>query len=306
MPPMEMSERDALLIRFHIIQETLIHLGRATIGKGLVFERDEYADGLVKKAGLQMLTIRNIFEQGEWQSGFDNRSYNYIIDPLSVATVLRGAYECMLTLNHVFVNPPSQDEVELRYLLWVLSTFISKDQAKPVLFAEDQGKRDQNRKSLEDTVNHMLTLDIVAALDEQSKSLIRSKLDVKSGDHWEYYVNGTRLDRVKGGWHGLAERMPAGVNVFNNLYKLFSINSHPTWHSINVVVHAFELEGEEPENFRMMDTMLSFSAMIGAFIIYDYCILFDVVREEFDALPPPIREVINFYLSTFKGAEFML
>ena len=303
---MEMSERDVLLVHFHVVQETLLHLSMVTNDKNLVLERNKYAEGLIQKSNLQLLTIRNIYEGGEWQSALLNRSYQYIVDPLSVATVIRGAYECMLTLNHVFVNPPSQDEIELRYLFWMLSTFISKDQGKPALFEDGKAKRDQNRKDIDTVVNYLLTLDIVLPLDEQAKRLIKGKSAADTGDGWEYYIDGIKLKRVKGGWHGLAERMPARENVFDNLYKLFSINSHPTWHSINVVVHAFELEGEEPENFRMMDTMLSTSAMIGAFIIYDYCTLFGEVREAFQQLPPRVQEIVNYLLGAFKGDEFKL
>ncbi|SFE52054.1 hypothetical protein [Spirosoma endophyticum] len=304
MPPTELTERDNLLYRFLIVQDTLLYLNRVTYKKDLVLERNVYAEGLVMKASLQLLTIRNVFEGGEWFSALSNRPYNYIIDPLSVASVLRGAYECMLTLHHVFVDPLSQDEVELRYLLWVLETFISKNQAEPTEFEEGKLARDQNRKNIDETVNYLMELSIVQSLDSQSQTTIKGKSDPRTGDGWQYYVEGIKLKRVEGGWHGLANRMPAREKVFTNLYKLFSLNSHPTWHSINVVVNGFE--GDDPENFRMMDTMLTMSAMIGIFILYDYCTLFKDVRKAFHQLPPHIQEVVNNLIVTFKGDGFML
>ena len=126
-PKKELSDREFSLINFHVIQDTLLYLSRVTQHKNWGIQQDVYAEGLVIKAGLQMLTIRNILEVGEWDSQLDGRKHHYLIDPLAVATVLRGAYECMLTLNHVYVNSASKEEVELRYILWALSTYISKD-----------------------------------------------------------------------------------------------------------------------------------------------------------------------------------
>ena len=79
--------------------------------------------------------------------------------------------------------------------------------------------------SVTDLVHYLTTLPIVNLLDTRSQELIKSKSDPKAGDGWEYYVDGIRLERVKSGWHGLAERIPARENVFNNVYKLFSMSS---------------------------------------------------------------------------------
>jgi|GEM_PF-4872379 len=146
----ELSQRDKILINFRVIQETLLHLSIKTNDKDLLFEHNKYAEGLVRKVNLQLMTIRNIYEKGEWHSALDDKQYQYIIDPLTVATVLRGAYECMLTLNHVFIDPPGEDEVELRYKLWLLSTLISKDQSKPALFKDGQDRREENRGNITD------------------------------------------------------------------------------------------------------------------------------------------------------------
>jgi len=64
--------------------------------------------------------------------------------------------------------------------------------------------------------------------------------------------------------------------------------------------------GEEPENFRMMDTMMNMSAMIGAFVIYDYCTLFKEVRQAFHELPPNAQNIVNFLLKDFKGDDFTI
>ena len=100
--------------------------------------------------------------------------------------------------------------------------------------------------------------------------------------------------------------MPARKGIFSNLYKLFSLNSHPTWHSIDVIVHGFEPTDQEPENFLLMDAMIRMSAMIGAFILYDYCSLFMEARAAFYELPPDFQVIINSLLFTYKGNEYRI
>lgn len=300
--------RVILFQRFYILQESLYHIVLSHQDAQLENTMQFYAHGLATKCLLHALSIRKDIDfGGSWESATDGKSYNYVVDPLSITSVVRSLYECMLTFNHVFVNAHDEPERELRYYFWQLETSISKLQSKPIPNSE---RDPQFREGVVDEVNkivdHMLNTELVINLTPASQQIIRDKRKLFS-TKWTYYVDGNKLVDA-GGLSGLQARLEVNQSAIENMYKIFSLQVHPMAYSAYMASTMFA-QGEkeaEPENFKLMDSTINFCLSIIALTIYDYCQYSLLAKKAFDGLPEVNKKFINSVLYHFKGPAYHL
>lgn len=155
-------------------------------------------------------------------------------------------------------------------------------------------------------INLVKALPIVDALSSGSKDKINKKADPNASTRWEYYIDGTELKDV-GGITGIQGRLKAKPNAFDNFYSIFSTDAHATFSSVEKIISAFEPKPEdEPNNFKLLDTIIFFATTMTILLIHDYCIYFPDVKNEFDKLQPDYKEFINGYINSFKGSDYHL
>ncbi|MFC5410682.1 hypothetical protein ACFPMF_15270 [Larkinella bovis] len=267
---------------------------------------EEHGDGLMQKALLHATTIRRSLDKGYYYSKLEERLIEYQLDSITTMTTIRSMYEAMLTFNHIYINPPTLEEVQMRFWLWVISSAISKKGLTPDVFSPDTEDTKDVDYQLQKIVELLRNSRIFSTLGQKSQQILQNKLCATPSGKWEYFIANGDLQWAEG-IKGLVSRLTVRPKIFDNIYKVLSLDTHATFESINNMLYPDRLPpSSDTSNSDDRDGVITLAMIVLVLLIHDYCTFFKGVRQTFNQLPEKYKLTVNNFIEQVKGPEFQL
>jgi len=222
----------------------------------------------------------------------DGRKFNPIYDSFSILSIVRPQFESFCNFNNIYMQSKNQDELNLKYNLWVLSG-LKYRQSFNALSKENVQKKEDEKKQIEEIEKVIIENPCYIQFDDLSKDKVKIAIKRKE---WKIQINRTSGKTV--GWHELLKS--SGIKgVYEQLYTHLSLGTHPS----NVSIFQFGEAGGKPEQCFLP---IQISCTFIMFLIRDFCTYFPNAANTFHKLPYEYRYIINTYNSAIRGEEYIL
>jgi hypothetical protein len=261
-------------------------------------ETDNDGHLLVQIFLLKSMSLIKLTNGLRYRNDLNNTQFNDIYDPFGMGNLVRSQYEAFCNFNNIYIQSKSQNEINLKYYLWVLAGLNSRQRfpAKSLIAIEQ-------RKKEADIIEQYLDLlhknTCFNELTERAKSNIQRCIGKR-----EWQVKVTEDNAYKIAWHEMFSN--AGVKHYDEQYNYLSSLSHPS--NLSVIQFKQMYEGSKPEersDFQSMRVMLTTSKTIMSFLLKDYITYFKL-HTQFDQLPLIDQMLVNAYNRNFRGREYVL
>lgn len=244
---------------------------------------------------LKSLSLQQLAKSINYINDIDGTSLEKTYDPFGMYNIVRAQYEAFCNFNNIFSQSKSEDELKLRYYLWVISGLnyrqrfkVESDWAKKKKESEADEIAELNKLILENT--------FYKQLDEQSQKNIQDC--IKKRD-WQVKIEGNKASKIA--WHEMMTN--AGANdLLEGQYSHLSMATHPS----NVSVFQFSsiyVENQQEFNTKMA---LQLSKTFMAMFIRDYVVYFKLQNKYFDKLPLIPQMLINSYNTIFRNDNYRI
>ncbi|GAB3963992.1 hypothetical protein GCM10028806_00850 [Spirosoma terrae] len=249
------------------------------------------AKGLFERIGNHQLVARRCLTEIKFPSKINPKiqwMLHWELDSYSV--LVRSAFECLLTLEHIYLNSPSVDELLLRYNLWIFSQTRA--------YCKAIAKVDPSLvTSAENEVSKMLkatqSLPIYLTLDTKSQAIIDGMKDYKKKAFWMYYIDNNSLELVDGSWKGISKRLSPSLE---NVYGLLSEMAHPT------LMSTYIINGDKRPKLHFQPNIhIALGLLVCSLSIRAACLCYTDVAAKFKELPAQNQELINKQLKHWLG-----
>ncbi|MBC6367615.1 DUF5677 domain-containing protein [Algoriphagus sp. AK58] len=228
--------------------------------------------------------------------GFNSKNggkLNPIIDPTSIAPLIRTLYEIVCVFHLIYILPDSQQKKDLVYNLWV-SSGLKYRQRFNVRLPDSLEKLEQERIFIERIKEDIENSDLFKSLTEKNKSKIFVKLKEK-----DYKISFTGLDINFLSWQEVSGTMGLENDLFADIYSYFSLYAHPS----NVSVFQFEMMfSKENEAYKRLTlTSMKYCIALLSIFVADYIKLFPNILETFNKQDLVSQIVLNFHNHMLRG-----
>lgn len=228
-------------------------------------------------------------------NSIDGSKFKDTYDPFSILNIVRAQYEAFCNFNNIFIQSKNEDELKLKYFLWVISGLNYRQRFK-VTTQEHLKKKEEEKQQIEDLTKEITTNNCFLQLDAQSQKNIMD--GIKKRD-WQFKIEGNKASKIA--WHEMMTN--AGANdMLEGQYASLSLNTHPS----NVSVFQFGTMytgGMQVFSTRMA---IQLSKLFTAMFIRDYLIYFKDCRPYFEKLPLIPQMLINSYNGMFRDESYRL
>lgn len=223
----------------------------------------------------------------------DGGKLNPIIDPTSVAPLIRTLYETVCVFHLVYTLPDTQEKKDLVYQLWVSSGLKYRQRFNANL-PSSQEKLEDERKEIETIKTTIENSDLFKSLTEKNQKKILTKLKEK-----DYKISFTGLDVNFLSWQEVSGTMGLKNDLFDNIYSYYSLYAHPS----NVSVFQFEMMfSKEEEAFKSLaTTSMKYCFALLSMFIADYIKLFPEILETYNKQDLVSQIVLNFHNQMMRG-----
>lgn len=253
---------------------------------------------LIQISLLKSMSLIKLTTGLTYRNDLNNTQLNDIYDPFGMGNLVRSQYEAFCNFNNIYIQSKNQDQIDLKYYLWVLAGLNSRQR-----FPAKSENAIEQRKKEADIVEQYLDLlhknSCFNELTERAKSNIERCIGKR-----EWQIKVTEDNTYKIAWHEMFSN--AGVKHYDEQYNYLSSLSHPS--NLSVIQFKQMYEGVKPEDradYQSMRVMLSTSKTIMSFLIRDYIKYFKLYSQ-FDQLPLIDQMLVNAYNRNFRGEEYML
>ncbi len=223
----------------------------------------------------------------------DGGKLNPIIDPTSIAPLVRTLYETLCVFHLVYILPNSQEKKDLVYQLWV-SSGLKYRQRFSANFPSSKEKLEHERKEIENIKTTIETSDLFNSLTEKNQKKILAKLKER-----DYKISFTGLDVNFLTWQELSGTMDLKNDLLDNIYTYYSLYAHPS----NVSVFQFDtmFSKEEEANKRITTTSMKYCFALLSMFIADYIKLFPDILKTYNDQDLVSQIALNFHNSMMRG-----
>ncbi len=267
------------LREYHNLLDTLLYLNEALQeAKTQIKPWQKYSETLLFKFSFHGLTIHSILSGITLKSSYYNKELTgkVVIDTASAKVVCRSQLEAFLMYNHIYVNPKNDDQKELRYYAWVMTSLLQR-QNTPTL--TEFGKSQKARDKIE--IDKMKTkIQGLASFNNLSSKQKAALLDNGSGklfSHWADILKET----------GYNEK-----HAFSIMYAHWSSYSHSEG------ISAIQLTGNsllyKKENIESLNDLYT-SKLLVCLMITIIVRMFKVIEIKYNTLPWELQFDISFY-----------
>lgn len=269
---------------------TLMHHGK--FGTNSSWDHD--ANLLFQMTILKSLSLIKHTTPLNHVNSIDGSKLNNVFDPFSMHNIVRAQYEAVCNFNNIFIQSKNENELKLKYLLWVVSGLNYRQRFK-VIAAEHQQKQQDELKQIGELTAEITSNPCFIQLDPQSQKNIYD--GIKKRD-WQFKIDRNKANKIA--WHEMMTN--AGANdMLEGQYASLSLNTHPS----NVSVFQFGsmyTGGMQVFNTRMA---VQLSKIFTALLIRDYVTYFKL-NKHFDSLPHIPQMLVNSYNTMFREESFKL
>lgn len=214
-------------------------------------------------------------------------------DPFSVNTVMRSIIETYITFNHIFVEPPSQEEKRMRFLLWQIDSLIQKK--KYGLTDNDmEGTSvilEKNEMMLQDAGIELKNNPIFKQfLPSQQLKLYNENTQKVA---WRFTLKDNRIKLLQ-----ITELISHvyGLKMMRNFYKYSSVHVHSNYAAIEELER---IRGKVVPDIHK-DAPIHLAIITICKVIYDICIISKEANKGLKKIPPI---VIEFIAEVGKGRD---
>jgi hypothetical protein len=262
-------------------------------GKTSVWDHD--GNILYQMSILKSLSLQQLAQSINYVNDIDGTSLKNTYDPFGMYNIVRSQYEAFCNFNNIFIQSKSEDELKLKYYLWVISGLNYRQRFK---VESDWAKKKKENEANEIAELNKLILENICygQLDEQSQKNIQDY--IKKRD-WQIKIEGNKASKIA--WHEMMTN--AGANdMLEGQYSHLSLATHPS----NVSVFQFSsmyVENQQEFNAKMA---LQLSKTFMSLFIRDYVVYFKLQNKYFDKLPLIPQMLINTYNTMFRNDNYRI
>lgn len=242
---------------------------------------------------LKMLSCSRLIAAIRYQNPYTDFILTDLRDPFSVWAIIRAQFEAFCNFNHIYRYHDNQDMQKLIYQLWVLSG-LKYRQRHEVSAGSSIEKMGKEKVMIEELVSEIESSQLYISLPLTEQTNIKRSIKEKD---WKITYDGGVIKKLD--WQKLFNN--AGCHTqMKTFYNFLSTNTHPS----NVSV--FQFKEMYRENFHHQSTLiaLNFSAILGAFLISDYCFFSPAAKLSFNSLPKMNQLVINSQNRVFRSPKY--
>ena len=254
---------------------------------------DHDANILFQMSHLKSLSLHQLSQPINYTNNIDGVSLHNIHDPFAMYNIVRSQYEAYCNFNNIFIQAKSEDELKLKYYLWVISGLnyrqrlkAESDFAKKKKASEAEEIGELNKLILENSSYNQL--------DVQSKNNILNCIKKRE---WQVKIEGNKAYKIA--WHEMMTNA-GGNDMLEGQYSYLSLATHPS----NVSVFQFSsmyVEKQQEFNTKMaLELSIAFMAMF----IRDYVVYFKLQNIYFNNLPQIPQMIINSYNMMFRNDSY--
>ena len=251
--------------------------------------REDEAKLVIQMIFTKLLHLKVSLEGVSYQSR-QGKILNTIIDPTSIAPLVRGVFETVVAFS--FLNNTTEDKEKqlILYNLWVLASLKTRQGYSLKLRLQESVKK----KEVEAIEIFRLTSEIentefYKQLSKKGKEIIHRKIN-----SYDFKIDLDTNPIKSLSWSTAAVTIGIREELMGDMYPYFSLFAHPS----NFAVMAFaDLFKPMQDNFTHTSIfLLKSTAMLVSFFIAEYIKLFPSAKASFESLPLIEQIAINFHL----------
>lgn len=267
------------LEEYHRLLDTLVYLHETLSELKIKMPHwRTYSDTLMTKFYLHSYSFYNSLCGIELKSEYFKRdSYNKrIIDIPSARILLRAQFEAFFMYHHIYVNPSSDDEKELRFYAWLFSGLLQR-QTYPIVtaFAKEQHSKDE--KEIETMKKKIQALPAFSKLTARQQEGLLKKGSDKLFKTWNVIMKETGFD----------ER-----HAFATYYSILSSHAHSEGLSI-LQLKQSKLGYNKSNAQANVDLLIS--KQFICLMILAIKKLYKIIEIKFNGLPQELQDTIDIY-----------
>jgi hypothetical protein len=247
---------------------------------------------------LKSMSLIKLANGLRYRNDLINTHLNDVYDPFGMGNLVRSQYEAFCNFNNIYIQSKNQDEIDLKYYLWVLGGLNSR-QRFPAISQSAIEQRKKESEIIKLYLDLLYKNSCYIGLTERVKSNIEGYIGRRE---WQIKVSGDNAYKIA--WHEMFSN--AGVKHYDEQYNYLSSLSHPS--NLSVIQFKQMYEGSTPEeraDYQLMRVMLNTSKTIMSFLLRDYITYFNL-HPQFDQLPLIDQMLVNANNKTFRGEEYVL
>lgn len=248
---------------------------------------EKYAEILVHKFVFHGKSMLELLKGFTWSIPFfPTTSQKKIMDISSTKTVFRAQFETALMYHHIYINPQTDDEKELRYYAWIYTALLQRQKLNPIT---EEGKQQQKHdtEEMEKMKQIMQNLEAYRALTEKQQKGLFETGSVKFFKNWAAIMEESGFEKD---------------NIFDSLYYYLSIYAHSEGLSaLQLHDSSYSFFDEHNQNNAYQDIFQS--KLLVCHMIKHIKNSHTLIEERFKTLPEKTQYFIEFYakMATHKG-----
>jgi hypothetical protein len=259
---------------------------------------DNVANLILQTNLLKSISILNLVSGLNHSNSLTGDSISTVYDPLSIGCLVRSQYESFCNFNNIYIQSSSNEELDLKYHLWVLAGLKNR-QRFPATRPENIAKLHSEKVDIDFHINSVKSNLRYSQLDEKSKIRLDEFINKRV---WK--VGFISDDVIELQWYQLFEK--SGVSKFEQYYNYLSALSHPTYISILQFGDSYSEEDIELRaDLNSAKMLLYTSNAIVSFLIRDYIIHFEL-NQNLETLPIIDQLIVNSFNSMFRGKDYVM
>jgi hypothetical protein len=224
------------------------------------------------------------------------------LDPQTMFGIIRCQYESYSNFNNIFIQSSDQNELKLKYDLWVkvglehrqkydvdqLKEHAKKDRAAKALYQETLAKQRDEENQINNLKQSIKDNPCFKNLDPNSQNLIEKNWQKE----WKFEIKSSKANKLT--WSKIMKNAVDNP-LLDHQYDFLCSYTHPS----NVSVFQFAAMYTQQTDKSMVKTALNLSNYFLSFFISDF-ISFYNMKSAFLSLPEEYRVLINFNNKMFR------
>ncbi|TAE18793.1 MAG: hypothetical protein EAZ95_03475 [Bacteroidetes bacterium] len=248
---------------------------------------ERYVGVLTHKFVLHGKSMLELLKGFTWSIPFfPTTSQKQMVDISSANTIFRAQFETALMYHHIYINPQTDDEKELRYYAWIYTALLQRQKLNP---RTEEGKQQKERdaEEMEKMRQIMQNLEAYKNLSPKNQNNLFETGSVKFFKKWNVIMEESGFEEG---------------NIFNSLYYYLSVYAHSEGLSAIQLHDAGYLFSSE-HNQNSAYQAISQSKILVCHMIKHIKNSHTLIEERFKTLPEKTQYFIEFYakMATHKG-----
>lgn len=218
-----------------------------------------------------------------------------ILDPTIIANMVRNIYEMTCLFNIIYIMPSSNEEKELIYKLWVISSLKYRQlHEKETSSDENKAKAADERVEIEKLKKEILDSTIYNSLNQVGQDTIRFCIKKKE---YKIKFHENQVERIN--WQYPSTEFN---NVYSTIYNYFSQYAHPSHTSVWQFGQLFE----NNDNVKISFFNLRSALQLFSFFLADYIKAFPKTLDTFSQLPLIQQIALNSFNKGLRGESYSI